>query len=41
MFAKKMDVIKKSRNLLLNALDIDGELINSLQNQAFTTGFDA
>ena len=41
LFAKKMDVIKKSRNLLLNALDIDGELINSLQNQAFTTGFDA
>jgi type I restriction enzyme S subunit len=41
LFAKKMDVIKKSRNLLLNALDIDGELINSLQHQAFTTGFNA
>ncbi len=41
LFAKKMDFIKKSRNLLLNALDIDGELINSLQHQAFTTGFNA
>lgn len=40
-FAKKIGVIKKTRNLLLNALDIDGELITSLQHQAFTTGFAA
>jgi hypothetical protein len=41
LFEEKISAIKKTRKLLLNALDINDELIASLQNQAFTTGFNA
>jgi len=41
LFEEKISAIRKAQRLLVNALEIDGKLITSLQHQAFTTGFNA